>query len=218
ALRRVDVFGFHLASLDVRQHSGVHDKVVAELLARGGRTGYLEQDEAGRRRMLGEVLARPITPERDWDGVSPEGQDALETLEVIGRARRELGPRACERYVVSFTREVSDLLEVVFLARAAGLAPGELRPVPLLEQLEDLQRARQIATDALGEPALRLELGRELEVMIGYSDSGKQVGYVASTVALRRAQLELVDVAAREDVTLTLFHSRGGALGRGGGP
>lgn len=218
ALRRVDVFGFHLASLDVRQHSGVHDKVVAELLARGGRDGYLEQDEAGRRRMLGEVLAHPITPERDWDGVSPEGQEALETLEVIGRARRELGPRACERYVVSFTREVSDLLEVVFLARAAGLAPGELRPVPLLEQLEDLERAKQIAGDMLAQPALRGELGGELEIMVGYSDSGKQVGYVAAQVALRRAQVELAEVAQRENVALTLFHGRGGALGRGGGP
>jgi phosphoenolpyruvate carboxylase len=224
ALRRADVFGFHLASLDVRQHSNVHDRVVAELLARGGRTGYLERDEAGRRTLLGEVLARPITPERDWDGVSPDGQELLETLEVIGRARRELGPRACERYVVSFTREVSDLLEVVFLARAAGLAPGELRPVPLLEQLEDLQRAGQIATDILAQDTLRRELGHsargeaELEVMLGYSDSGKQVGYVAAAVALRDAQLELAEVADRASVILTVFHGRGGALGRGGGP
>jgi phosphoenolpyruvate carboxylase len=218
ALRRVDVFGFHLASLDVRQHSGVHDKVVAELLARGGRAGYLEQDEAGRRRMLGEVLARPITPERDWDGVSDEGQEALESLEVIGRARRELGPRACERYVISFTREVSDLLEVVFLARAAGLAPGELRPVPLLEQLEDLERAGEIAKDVLAQPTLRNELGGELEVMVGYSDSGKQVGYVAAQVALRHAQCELAAAAREGGVALTLFHGRGGALGRGGGP
>ncbi len=218
ALRRVDVFGFHLASLDVRQHSGVHDRVVAELLARGGRAGYLEQDEAGRRRLLGEVLARPITPERDRDGISPEGQEALETLEVVGRARRELGPRACERYVISFTREVSDLLEVVFLARAAGLAPGELRPVPLLEQLEDLERAGAIARDVLAQPTLRAELGGELEVMVGYSDSGKQVGFVAAQVALRRAQVDLATAAEAAGVALTLFHGRGGSLGRGGGP
>ena len=218
SLRRVDVFGFHLASLDVRQHSGVHDRVVAELLARGGRIGYLERDEAGRRAMLGEVLARPITPERDWDGVSPEGQELLETLEVVGRARRELGPRACERYVVSFTREVSDLLEVVFLARAAGLAPGEVHPVPLLEQLEDLERAGAIANDVLAQETLRNEIDGELEVMVGYSDSGKQVGYVASTIALRDAQIALASAAERAGVTLTVFHGRGGALGRGGGP
>ncbi len=218
ALRRVDVFGFHLASLDLRQHSGVHDHVVAELLARGGRDGYLDLDEAERRRVLGDVLAAPIPPVRDRDGLSAQTREVLATLDVVGRARRELGPRACERYITSFTREVSDLLEVVFLARAAGLAPGELRPVPLLEQLEDLDRAGQIAEDMLANPVLRTEIGGELEFMVGYSDSGKQVGYVASSMALRRAQLALAEISEREGVTLTVFHGRGGALGRGGGP
>lgn len=218
ALRRVDVFGFHLASLDVRQHSGVHDHAVAELLARGGRPGYLALDEAGRRAWLADVLAQPITPERDRGGLSDDAQETLATLEVVGRARRELGPAACERYITSFTRDVSDLLEVVFLARAAGLAPGELRPVPLLEQLEDLERAGEIARDVLALPVLRTELGGELEVMVGYSDSGKQVGYVAAAVALRHAQRALADVAHHAGITLTLFHGRGGALGRGGGP
>jgi phosphoenolpyruvate carboxylase len=218
ALRRIDVFGFHLASLDVRQHSAVHDRVVAELLARGGRPGYLDRDEAGRRAALAEVLAAPLSPERDRAALSPDAHEVLATLEVIGRARRELGPAACERYVISFTRDVSDLLEVAFLARAAGLAPGELRPVPLLEQLEDLERAGPIARDVLALPALRTELGSELEVMIGYSDSGKQVGYVAAAVALRHAQVALVDATRDAGATLTLFHGRGGALGRGGGP
>ncbi|MGE5181204.1 MAG: phosphoenolpyruvate carboxylase [Acidobacteriota bacterium] len=218
ALRRVDVFGFHLASMDLRQHSGVHDRVVGELLARGGRPGYLERDEAGRRAVLGELLAHPVTPVRDRDALTAETREVLATLDVVGRARRELGARACARYVISFTREVSDLLEVVFLARAAGLAPGELRPVPLLEQLEDLSRARQIADDVLGLRELRGELSGELEVMVGYSDSSKQVGPFASLMALRRAQQELAEVCAREDVVLTVFHGRGGALGRGGGP
>ena len=218
ALRRVDVFGFHLASLDLRQHSGIHDRVVGELLARGGRANYLDLDEHGRRAMLGEVLAQPLAPLRDRDDLTADASELLATLDVVGRARRDLGPRACERYVISFTRDVSDLLEVVFLARAAGLAPGELRPVPLLEQLEDLERAATILTEALADPILRRELSGELEVMIGYSDSGKQVGYVASAVALRRAQLALAAVAAESDVVLTIFHGRGGALGRGGGP
>jgi phosphoenolpyruvate carboxylase len=219
AHRRAEVFGFHLASLDLRQHSGIHDRVVAELLARGGRAGYLDRDEAGRRALLAEVLAAPIAPIHDTAGLSADATEALATLVVAGRARRELGPRACERYVVSFTREVSDLLEVVFLARAAGLAPGELRPVPLLEQLEDLERAGTIAADILANPVLRLELGGAgLEVMVGYSDSGKQVGIVASQVALRRAQLALVGATAEAGVALTVFHGRGGSLGRGGGP
>jgi len=218
ALRRVDVFGFHLASLDLRQHSGVHDRVVGELLARGGRPGYLELDEAGRRAVLGDVLAQPIAPVRDREVLTADARELLWTLDVVGRARRELGARACERYVTSFTRDVSDLLEVVFLARAAGLAPGELRPVPLLEQLEDLDRAEEIARGMLGNPVLRTELGGELEVMVGYSDSGKQVGYVASSMALRHAQQALARVASERDVLLTIFHGRGGALGRGGGP
>jgi phosphoenolpyruvate carboxylase len=217
AIRRAEVFGFHLASLDLRQHSAVHDRAVAELLARGGRAGYLEADEPTRCALLDEVLAAPIAPVRET-GLSPDTQELLATLEVAGRARRELGPHACERYIVSFTRNVSDLLEVAFLARAAGLAPGELRPIPLLEQLEDLERAGAIAHDMLEHRALHTELGGELEVMLGYSDSGKQVGFFAANVALRRAQLELVGVAKRAGTMLTIFHGRGGALGRGGGP
>jgi phosphoenolpyruvate carboxylase len=217
-IRRAEVFGFHLATLDVRQHSGIHDVAVAELLARGGRAGYLAASETGRRFMLADVLAQPLAPERDRAGLSAAAREVLGTLEVIGRARRDLGPAACERYVISFTRDVSDLLEVAFLARAAGLAPGELRPVPLLEQLEDLDRAGEIARDVLALPVLRTELGHELEVMIGYSDSGKQVGYVAASVALRRAQRALVEAARDAGIALTLFHGRGGALGRGGGP
>jgi phosphoenolpyruvate carboxylase len=98
------------------------------------------------------------------------------------------------------------------------MAPGELRPVPLLEQLEDLARAGEIAESMATLPALAGELGSELEVMIGYSDSGKQVGYVTANVALRRAQLALVRVAEAHHMTLTIFHGRGGAIGRGGGP
>ncbi len=218
ALRRVDVFGFHLASLDLRQHSAVHDRVVGELLARGGKPGYLDSDEATRRAVLGQVLTAPVAPVRDRDTLTAESRELLATLDIVGRARRELGPRACERYVTSFTRDVSDLLEVVFLARAAGLAPGELRPVPLLEQLEDLERAGAIARGVLDNPVLRTEIGGELEVMVGYSDSGKQVGYVAAAMSLRRAQLALAEVTAPTEVMLTIFHGRGGALGRGGGP
>ena len=216
--RRAEVFGFHLATVDIRQHSGVHEQVVAELLAAGGRPGYLALDEAGRRRVLDDVLARPVQPVWDRSGMSEPTQDALATLDMVGRACRELGERACERYVISFTSKLSDVLEVVFLARAAGLAPGELRPVPLLEQLDDLRGAGGLAREMVVHPIVRHELGDELEVMIGYSDSGKEVGYLGSAVALRQAQLELAAVASGAGVELTVFHGRGGAIGRGGGP
>ncbi|MEZ4402780.1 MAG: phosphoenolpyruvate carboxylase [Kofleriaceae bacterium] len=216
--RRAEVFGFHLATVDIRQHSAVHERVVDELLVAHGRPGYLALDEAGRVLLLGEVLARPMAPTTERTGLSDAAQDLLGTLDMVGRACRELGRRACERYVVSFTSQLSDLLEVVFLTRAAGLAPGEVRPVPLLEQLEDLGHAGQLAQAMLANPVIRGEIGDDLEVMVGYSDSGKQVGYVASAVALQRAQLELASVAQAAGVLLTVFHGRGGAIGRGGGP
>ncbi|HUQ05816.1 MAG TPA: phosphoenolpyruvate carboxylase [Kofleriaceae bacterium] len=216
--RRVEVFGFHLATVDIRQHSAVHESVVDELLGAGGRPGYAALDEAARVKALGEVLARPVTPVWDRTQRSEQAQDLLGTLDMVGRACRELGERACERYIVSFTNSLSDLLEVVFLTRAAGLAPGEVRPVPLLEQLEDLENGGTLARQMLAHPVVRDEIGSELEVMIGYSDSGKQVGYVASAVALRRAQIELTAVAREANVELTVFHGRGGAIGRGGGP
>jgi phosphoenolpyruvate carboxylase len=220
--RRADVFGFHLASLDLRQHSGVHERVVAELLGAlqvGASKPYAQLSEERRCSVLHEILARPdsLVP-ASRGALSAETQDVLATLDMVGRARREQGPRACERYIVSFTNSLSDLLEVLFLERAAGLSPGELRPVPLLEQLEDLERAAQLAEQMIASPPLRASIGRELEVMIGYSDSCKQVGYTTSAVALRNAQRALADVAEWHDLTLTIFHGRGGAIGRGGGP
>jgi phosphoenolpyruvate carboxylase len=218
AIRRAEVFGFHLASMDLRQHSAVHERAVAELLAQGGTDGYLALDEPGRVALLAGLLGRAGRPAADPARLSPETREVLATLEVAGRARRDNGPAACERYVVSFTHEASDALEVLLLARAAGLAADELRPVPLLEQLEDLAAAGPLARRLLELEPVRAALGGELEVMIGYSDSGKQVGYVASRAALHRAQLELAEVARTAGVTLTVFHGRGGAVGRGGGP
>jgi phosphoenolpyruvate carboxylase len=218
ARRRAEAFGFHLATLDVRQHSAVHERAVAAILAQAGAGDYAALPEDRRVALLAELCARPALPPPDAARLPPEAREVLETLEVVGRARRDTGPRACERYVVSFTNAPSDLLEVLFLARAARLAPDELRPVPLLEQLEDLESAGAIATRMLEIAPLRAALGGELEVMIGYSDSGKQVGYVPSRVALHRAQLVLAQVAEAEGVTLTVFHGRGGSVGRGGGP
>ena len=218
ARRRAEVFGFHLASLDVRQHSAVHERAVGEILERSGLPGYAALPERRRVERLLEALARPSLAAGERERLSPEAREVVETLRVVGWARRDLGPEACERYIVSFTSTVSDLVEVLFLARAAGLASDEIRPVPLLEQLQDLEAGGELARRALSLPPLRAALRGELEVMIGYSDSGKQVGYVPSQVALHQAQLALAQVAEAEGVTLTIFHGRGGAVGRGGGP
>jgi phosphoenolpyruvate carboxylase len=219
AERRAEIFGFHLATLDLRQHSHVHEVCVDELLTAGGSPGYAGLGEAERVKLLCGLLERAdMGAPHDRQGLSPVTRDLLAMLDVVGRARRDQGPEACERYIVSFTSTPSDLLEVLFLARSARLAPDELRPVPLLEQLQDLDRAEPMARSMLSLAPVRAAMRGELEVMIGYSDSGKQVGYVASTIALRAAQVNLAKVADEAGVTLTVFHGRGGAVGRGGGP
>ena len=217
--RRAQVFGFHLATLDLRQHSAVHEQAVAELLRRGGVADYTVMTEEGRISLLGRLLERAdLAAPSDRAGLSAGTREILSTLDVVGRARRDQGPEACERYVVSFTAMPSDLLEVLFLVRTARMAPDEIRPVPLFEQLEDLARADATMRRLLDLRPVRVALGGELEAMIGYSDSGKQIGYAASQVALRRAQEALATVADEHGLALTIFHGRGGAVGRGGGP
>ncbi len=218
--RRAQVFGFHLATMDIRQHSAEHERAVAELLrAGGGSDQYSSLAEEGRIALLARLLDRAeLSAPRDRSALSPETRELLATLDVVGRARRDQGPEACERYVISFTSSPSDVLEVLFLVRAARLAPDEIRPVPLFEQLADLERAEATMRQLLELRPVTSALRGELEAMIGYSDSAKQLGYVASQVALRRAQERLAAVADDHGLVLTVFHGRGGAVGRGGGP
>ena len=218
--RRAQVFGFHLATMDIRQHSAEHERAVAELLrAGGGSEAYSSLAEEGRIALLARLLDRAeLGAPRDRSALSPETRELLATLDVVGRARRDQGPEACERYVISFTSSPSDVLEVLFLVRAARLAPDEIRPVPLFEQLADLERAEATMRQLLELRPVTSALRGELEAMIGYSDSAKQLGYVASQVALRRAQERLAAVADDHGLMLTVFHGRGGAVGRGGGP
>jgi phosphoenolpyruvate carboxylase len=218
--RRAQVFGFHLATMDIRQHSAEHERAVAELLrAGGGASDYGAMVEEARIALFARLLERAdLGAPRDRSSLSPATRELLATLDVVGRARRDQGVEACERYVVSFTAMPSDLLEVLFLARAARLAPDEIRPVPLFEQLEDLDRAGTTMRRLLELRPVQSAFRGEVEAMIGYSDSAKQLGYVASHVALRRAQERLAEVADEYGMRLTIFHGRGGAVGRGGGP
>jgi phosphoenolpyruvate carboxylase len=185
-------FGFHLASLEVRQHSAVHARALRELHAGAARSA-----------MTREVLA---------------------TLAAIAEIQQRYGPQACHRYVISFTTSAADIAAVYELARLAvphGTAPPELDVIPLFESGEDLENATKILDDMLGlEPvARRLAAGhREIEAMLGYSDSAKELGPVSANLRLFGAQQRLARWAAEHDIRLTLFHGRGGALGRGGGP
>lgn len=206
---QVETFGFHLASLELRQHSAVHRAALA-------------------------VLAGPT---RALDGEAAPGVTAAEvvaTFRAMAAAQRRFGEVACRRYVVSFTEHPSDVADVLALAAlagdpglpaavTAGLAPAvpALDVVPLFETADALAGARGLLADLLSDPAYREHLrarGDRQEVMLGYSDSNKESGYVAAHWLLYRAQEQLVAAAREAGVELTIFHGRGGALGRGGGP
>ena len=182
---QVETFGFHLAELEIRQHSGVHEHALGELKQGGAR--------------------------------SPETEEVLATFRAIKRIQERFGVNACKRYVVSFTRQSSDIANVFALAEASR---AEIEVVPLFETVEDLSRASQVLDGMVQlEPVRRqLDATGRLEVMLGYSDSTKEVGPVSASLALYEAQADLVRWAAARGVGLTLFHGRGGALGRGGGP
>ena len=193
---QVETYGFHLAELEVRQHSAVHAKVLAELDAAAGSTGEL----------------------------SEQADEVLEVFRTIAFLQERYGPAAAGRYIVSFTQSAEDLANVHRLARHAVGEGGRmpvLDVIPLFETFADLQAAPGILAEIVQHPefADRLErTGRRLEVMLGYSDSSKDVGPVAATLALYEAQADIAAWAKDEGIELTLFHGRGGALGRGGGP
>lgn len=194
-LWQVETYGFHLTELEVRQHSAVHAKVLAEL--DGAAAGAARSELA---------------------------EEVLETIRTIAFLQERYGPRAAGRYIVSFTRSADDLAAVHRLARHAvgpDGTPPVLDVIPLFETFADLQAAPRILAEIVLHPefAARLEAtGRRLEVMLGYSDSSKDVGPVAANLALYEAQAAIAAWAQREGIELTLFHGRGGALGRGGGP
>ncbi len=228
-LRRVELFGFHLAELEVRQHAARHASAVAELLGLAGLPGYLALDEASRQRLLVERLAAPPLA-LPREALSPETREVLETLEAIAEIQRLHGPRACQTYVISMTRAPSDVLNLLFLARECGLAAwgggrerawSRLDIVPLFEQIEELDRCREVLACVLALEPYRAALearGARQQVMVGYSDSNKDGGYLSANWRIYCAQQALARVAAVAGVELIIFHGRGGAIGHGGGP
>src|SRR5580693_1283011 len=196
---QAETFGFHLAGLEVRQHSEVHARVLRELRAAGP---------------PGLETAQETTPET---------QEVLATFRAIGWIQDRFGVDACRRYVVSFTRSAQDLAAVYELASyaAAGGRTPVLDVVPLFESAVDLANAPAVLTGLLALPPVAERLaatGRRLEAMLGYSDSAKELGPASATLRLYETQAQLAEWAAAHGVRLTLFHGRGGALGRGGGP
>ena len=225
--RAVDVFGFHLASLDLRQNSDVHARVVAELVAAtGAGIDYAALDEAARVDFLVAELGNMRPLASPYLSYGDETTAEVDLVRVTADAHRRYGRAAMPNYVISKADSVSDILEVAVLLKEGGLLdPREGRLdvdiVPLFETIGDLQRCGRIMDELLALPAYRRLLasrGGTQEVMLGYSDSNKDGGYLTSTWELYKAELALIETFRRHEVGLRLFHGRGGSVGRGGGP
>ncbi|MFZ2178540.1 MAG: phosphoenolpyruvate carboxylase [Rhodococcus sp. (in: high G+C Gram-positive bacteria)] len=226
----VEVFGFHLSGLDMRQNSEVHETVVAELLSWAGvHEDYTSLSEEQRVELLSAELStrRPLTtPQAEFGELTTK---ELAILAAGAEAVRALGANAVPNFIISMCTSVSDMLEAAVLLKEVGLLdPGAgheptcpMGIVPLFETIEDLQQGAATLEATLEVPvyrALVASRGDAQEVMLGYSDSNKDGGYLAANWALYRAELDLVDAARKTGIRLRLFHGRGGTVGRGGGP
>ena len=237
-IRAVEVFGFHLATVDLRQSSDKHEEVVAELLALARlEADYSGLDEQAKRTLLVKLLndARPLrVPDAAY---SDHAKGELAIFEAAKAMRQRYGHHAIRHYIISHTETVSDLLEVLLLQKEVGLMHGTLNApnanlsshdlivVPLFETIADLRNAAPIMREfyALTGMAHQVQRsGGEQDIMLGYSDSNKDGGIFTSNLELYRAEIALVELfdelAASYGITLRMFHGRGGTVGRGGGP
>ncbi len=227
-IEQVEAFGFHLANLDIRQDSAKHEETLAEISVRLRLlpVSYAELSEADRVEWLCRELQtlRPLIPaELPFNARTEE---VVQTFRMIRRLQREFGPDICNTYIISMSKQASDLLEVLLLAEEAGLfdpatGTGSLMVVPLFETIEDLRSAPEVLERLFALPLYRCYLtchGNLQEVMLGYSDSNKDSGFLSSNWEIFQAQQRIQTVARRHGVQLRVFHGRGGSVGRGGGP
>jgi len=228
-LRAAAIFGFHLASLDMRQSSDIHERVLAELFRHAAvEPDYAALDEAAKVKLLLAEIAHPRLLYTPYAEYSDETESELGVLRMAREIRKRYGTRAIRNYIISHTETVSDLLEVLLLQKETGLLRIDEREkqcdvmvIPLFETIPDLQRAGQIMAEWMALPIVKefiTQQGRLQEVMLGYSDSNKDGGFLTSNWELYQAELKLVQVFGEAGVKLRLFHGRGGTVGRGGGP
>jgi phosphoenolpyruvate carboxylase len=226
AIRLIEVFGLHTATLDIRQHSARHAEALHEILAWAEVCpDYTALNEAERTRLLSREIRkpRPLIPAHLPYGDATN--EVVTTTRTVAALLEQLSPHAIETYIVSMAEGVSDMLEVLLLAREANLyLPGQrsaLDIVPLFETGSDLEQAGAVLDAMLRDEAYRAHLmlrGDRQEVMLGYSDSNKDAGFLFAHWALYKAQIDLARVAEQHGIQLRLFHGRGGSVGRGGGP
>ncbi|KAA6185823.1 phosphoenolpyruvate carboxylase [Thiohalocapsa marina] len=231
-IRLVESFGFHLMRLDVRQESGRHTQAIVELFARQpGAPFYGAFSEEQKRLALAEAIAHPHPFHIDKATLTPETRETLEVFEVMARMRAEISEDVFGAYVISMTHSASHVLEVMLLARLAGLAGRtnggtagwfcNIRIAPLFETIEDLGQIDAVMSALFDNPtyaALLQASGNLQEVMLGYSDSCKDGGILSSAWNLYEAQEKIMALARRHGIDCRLFHGRGGTVGRGGGP
>lgn len=229
-IRQAEVFGFHLAKIDVRQESALVSNAAAELVRAATGRDLSRMDEPERAGLLRDLILAPDLDLPEPDMVSDETRRVLDTFAHIRRAKDEFSVPPVETFILSMAHHSSDVLAVQLLARRAGLlevgaegrcTANHLNVTPLFETIEDLERAPRVLRNLLANPFYRSSLSRRenlQEIMLGYSDSGKDAGYVTSNWTLYKAQQRLTAVASEYGVELRLFHGRGGSAGRGGGP
>jgi len=226
-IRLVRTFGFYLARLDIRQESTVHTEAVADVLARLGiEQDYMRLDEQQRLALLGELIDAPPLLE-DRSILAEMTQEVLRVFDVVEEMQSLVSPRVVGRYVISMAHQASDVLHVMFLASLTGLAGRQgdafvcrIGVSPLFETIHDLSRIEPVISELLDHKVYRHLLhkhGSLQEVMLGYSDSAKDGGIVASAWLLYRAQQRVIALGKERDVRIRLFHGRGGTIGRGGG-
>ncbi|MFO8084723.1 MAG: phosphoenolpyruvate carboxylase [Desulfobacterales bacterium] len=226
-LVRTHVFGFHLVSMDLRQHSGVHEKAVSELFRLAGVTDrYMNLSEPEKRELLEAELLNPRPLVGGSRDISESTTQVLQTLEVA-RNTMERDEKAIGAYIVSMTHTVSDMLEVLLLAKEVNLwrldegkVVSSIDVVPLFETISDLNRSAELMAEIFSSRIYRMHLkAREdfQEIMLGYSDSNKDGGYLMANWALEKSHGNLADVCREHNIRFRFFHGRGGSIGRGGG-
>ena len=219
--RSVAIFGAHLCGLDLRQNSAVHEEVLADLFANAGACNdYLGLAETDRVELLATELRNPRLLRHPGADLAERTLSELAILEAAADAVGRVGRRIVPHYVISMAHDLSDVLEVAVLLKEVGLA-HQLDIVPLFETIDDLRRSPDVLAAMLSDPVygdIVRSRGNRQEVMVGYSDSNKDGGYLCSQWSLSSAQSALAAVARRAGVQLRFFHGRGGTVGRGGGP
>jgi phosphoenolpyruvate carboxylase len=229
-IRQVELFGFHMAALDVRQHSKEHESAITEILAKMGMVeDYSALDEEEKIKLLDKLMNDPRPLTSPFLEYSESTQECLDVFKTVKRAQEEFGVDCIRSYLISMTQGASDMLEVSLLAKEVGLFRKDtdgtitctLQSVPLFETIDDLHEAPAIMEKLLSLSVYRdsvVAFGNMQEIMLGYSDSNKDGGVLTANWELRVALKQITKTANKFDVKLKFFHGRGGALGRGGMP